>query len=114
MRCAGNGADLEALVPLGSCRRGDPTLLRRSRRSLASWLAVALLLVAGCGAQPRPLEPPRGIVLIVLDTLRADGLSAYGNPRDTSPAIDSLATRGVLFENAMSHARGRCRASSVC
>jgi arylsulfatase A-like enzyme len=85
-------------------RRGDPTLQRRSCRGLGPWIAVALLLVAGCGTQPRPLEPPRGIVLIVLDTLRADGLSAYGNPRDTSPAIDSLATRGVLFENAMSHA----------
>lgn len=40
----------------------------------------------------------------MLDTLRADGLSAYGNPRATSPAIDALAARGVLFENAMSHA----------
>jgi len=91
-------------VPLGKCRQGDCALQRRSRRALAPWLALALLLGAGCGAGPRPLEAPRGIVLIVLDTLRADGLSAYGNPRATSPAIDSLAARGVLFENAMSHA----------
>ena len=40
----------------------------------------------------------------MLDTLRADGLSAYGNPRPTSPAVDALAARGVLFENAVSHA----------
>ncbi len=77
---------------------------RRSRRCLGSWFALAVLFGAGCGAGPHPLEAPRGIVLIVLDTLRADGLSTYGNPRDTSPAIDSLAARGVLFENAISHA----------
>ena len=40
------------------------------------------------------------IVLIVLDTLRADHLSSYGYPRVTSPNIDQLADQGVLFENA--------------
>ena len=40
------------------------------------------------------------IVLIVLDTLRADHLSSYGYPRATSPNIDQLANQGVLFENA--------------
>lgn len=43
-------------------------------------------------------------MLIVLDTLRADGLSAYGNPRNTSPRIDRLAAEGVLFENTISNA----------
>jgi arylsulfatase A-like enzyme len=66
-------------------------------------LALALLL-PGCGERAPVLPTPRGICLIVLDTLRADGLSVYGNPRDTSPAIDALAARGVLFENAVSHA----------
>jgi len=69
--------------------------------------AAALLVcgaLLGCGSAPRDLPPPHGIVLIVLDTLRADGLAAYGNPRPTSPAIDQLAREGVLFENAISHA----------
>jgi arylsulfatase A-like enzyme len=43
-----------------------------------------------------------GAVLVVLDTLRADGLSAYGNPRPTSPRIDALARRSVLFERVVS------------
>lgn len=43
-------------------------------------------------------------MLIVLDTLRADRLSAYGNPRRTSPHLDALARKGVLFERAVSHA----------
>jgi len=39
------------------------------------------------------------IVLIAVDTLRADALSCYGNPKPTSPHIDRLAHRGTLFEN---------------
>jgi len=39
------------------------------------------------------------VVLIVIDTLRADHLSCYGYFRNTSPTIDRLAREGVLFEN---------------
>jgi choline-sulfatase len=64
-------------------------------------LGLALLLPsAGCGRNERP----RGIVLVVIDTLRADHLSAYGNPRPVSPHIDALARNGVLFEDAFTHA----------
>ena len=42
------------------------------------------------------------VIVIVVDTLRADHLSSYGYDRDTSPFIDSLAADGVLFENAIS------------
>jgi arylsulfatase A-like enzyme len=45
------------------------------------------------------------IVLIVLDTLRADRLSCYGYPRDTSPHLDAFAQSGVLFERAISPAQ---------
>jgi arylsulfatase A-like enzyme len=45
-------------------------------------------------------ETPNVIVLVV-DTLRADHLSSYGYERDTSPFIDSLAAEGVRFENAI-------------
>ena len=40
------------------------------------------------------------VVLICVDTLRADGLSCYGNLRRTSPRLDALAARGTLFERA--------------
>jgi arylsulfatase A-like enzyme len=39
------------------------------------------------------------VVLIAIDTLRADALSCYGNARPTSPNLDALAGDGVLFEN---------------
>lgn len=47
-------------------------------------------------------EEPRGIILISLDTLRADHLACYGYERATSPAIDRLASEGVLFRQALS------------
>ena len=46
---------------------------------------------------PRQLP---NIVLIVVDTLRADRLSAYGNPAPTSPHIDRLLTAGARFTAA--------------
>lgn len=65
--------------------------------------ATALALAAfalGCRlAEP---EQPPDIVLITIDTLRADHLGAYGYDRPTSPALDRLAREGVLFENAHS------------
>ena len=42
------------------------------------------------------------VLVIVVDTLRADHLSSYGYSRPTSPSIDALAHQGTLFENAVS------------
>ena len=44
------------------------------------------------------------IVVIVIDALRADSLSCYGYPLETSPGIDRIAGEGVLFENAYTQA----------
>ena len=63
-------------------------------------MLLALLLV-GCPPGIDPAPRPQGVVLISLDTLRADRLGAYGYARPTSPAIDALAAEGVLFEQAM-------------
>jgi arylsulfatase A-like enzyme len=48
-------------------------------------------------------EPGANVVLIVLDALRYDHISASGYYRETSPNMDNLATEGVLFTNARSH-----------
>ena len=46
----------------------------------------------------------RGVVLVVIDTLRADHLGAYGYARATSPHLDAFASESTLFENAVSTA----------
>lgn len=46
--------------------------------------------------------PNCNVILIGIDTLRADHLSSYGYSRKTSPNIDKLAEKGVLFKNAYS------------
>ena len=47
----------------------------------------------------RPPEERKNVILICLDTLRADHLGCYGYPRKTSPNIDSLTTDSALFLN---------------
>ena len=44
------------------------------------------------------------IILVTVDTLRADHLSCYGYPKNTSPNIDAFAQEALLFENCFSHA----------
>ena len=61
--------------------------------------ALAAFLVA-CGSEDRPLN----VLVIAIDTLRADHLGCYGYKRSTSPMIDALASRGVLVERAVSQA----------
>ena len=69
------------------------------------WICLALwLLVVGCTSElDVTVDPPQRIVLVTLDTLRADHMSAYGHPIQTTPFFDSLAEEGVLFRRAYSH-----------
>jgi arylsulfatase A-like enzyme len=65
-------------------------------------LAGALLGAHGCDRRaPSNDKPaPANIVLIVIDTLRADHLGCYGYFRDTSPNIDAFAEQAIFFEQA--------------
>lgn len=73
---------------------------------LVTFLALLLLVAGGAGwflVRPRSIEArPVNIVIISLDTCRADHLSCYGFPRETTPNIDNVAREGLLFENAIS------------
>jgi len=60
---------------------------------------ACLVLVLGACSPGAP--PPRGLVLVCIDTLRADHLGAYGYPRPTSPRIDALAREAILFRNTL-------------
>jgi arylsulfatase A-like enzyme len=48
-----------------------------------------------------PANAPH-VVLVTIDTLRADRLGTYGYPRDTTPNIDAIAAEGAVFERAYS------------
>lgn len=63
---------------------------------------LANLKTEPCHANFEPHD--YNIVLISIDTLRADRLGSYGYSRDTSPNIDALASDGLLFENCFSQA----------
>jgi len=94
-------------------------LNRLLRRRLLYIAAAVVLVVVGIGLQldirtnPRPLGGPEEIValrarddlnllFVLIDTMRADRLSAYGYDRETSPNIDALAATGVRFAENLS------------
>ncbi len=58
-------------------------------------ILIPALFLASCGLDN---SGPPNIVLLVVDTLRADHLSGYGYERETSPFLDSLIERGSAFE----------------
>lgn len=60
-------------------------------------LTALLVLLVGCSPAAGP-EPPPDVVVVTIDTLRADHLGGYGYPRETSPNLDALAASGVRFE----------------
>ena len=57
------------------------------------------LWLSGCSRQDHAKRP--NVILISIDTLRADHLGCYGYDRPTSPAIDEFASHSMLFEDAM-------------
>jgi len=61
--------------------------------------AVILPLLTGC--QPR--APQRlNLIMVLVDTLRADHMSAYGYARQTTPFLDAFFSEGIVFERARS------------
>lgn len=87
------------------------------RISILTFSTLAMLVLASCKSSPHsaadkqiPIATvsnstveaqPENIVLITLDTVRADHLHCYGNDKIKTPTIDNLARNGVLFEKAV-------------
>ncbi len=69
---------------------------RLARR--AGLAAAAALLACGQSPQGRP-----NLVLVSLDTVRADHCSVYAYARDTTPHLRALAETGIRFERAYAH-----------
>jgi arylsulfatase A-like enzyme len=75
--------------------------LRTGKRARLRWALApaltAIALAAGCRDAP---EPPRHLVLITVDTLRADRLEAYGGALGLTPHLDALARQSEVFLRA--------------
>ena len=66
---------------------------------MRTWRTLALLLLA-LGACARSAPPPN-LVIVTLDTTRADHLGLYGYFRDTSPHLDAFAKQAIVFDRAV-------------
>jgi arylsulfatase A-like enzyme len=64
--------------------------------AVAPILIFALVGLTGCGKAPEV-----NLLIMTIDTLRADHLSCYGYPKATSPRMDRFASDGVLFEHVV-------------
>ena len=89
---------------------GVVTAWRRSAPLLLGALALMMVGIQGgksisesraVSKLPAAAPSSPNVLVIVVDTLRADHLSSYGYSRLTSPNIDNLARNGTLFENAI-------------
>ena len=79
------------------------TTWRAGRGLAVIALGVGLLGSASCGRR-EALVSKRDVILVVIDTLRSDALSLYGNARSTSPNLDRLARSSVVFDTVFSQA----------
>ncbi|MHC4944556.1 MAG: sulfatase [Planctomycetota bacterium] len=89
--------------------RGIDTPIKRFPRAFSGTVvsavillsALCMLLLNGCG-KSKPRKP--NLLLVSVDTLRADRLHCYGNPASLSPTVDALASQGLRFETCFAHA----------
>ncbi|HJL14543.1 MAG TPA: sulfatase [Sandaracinaceae bacterium LLY-WYZ-13_1] len=82
---------------------GDDSTTRDAAMGAGVLLLFAVVIGVARWEGDRPPRPPN-LVVIVIDTLRADALSSYGHPEATSPELDALARRGVRFDDVLSNA----------
>lgn len=82
------------VVPVSLTRRG---FLQHLGTAAAAGIANPLT-----GAPAEGGRRPKNVVFICLDTVRADRLGCYGYERNTSPNVDALAKRSVVFDDALS------------
>jgi arylsulfatase A-like enzyme/Flp pilus assembly protein TadD len=85
--------------------RGDSRAAGRAGRRVAMLLGIAGAIAAlwwldRAGPRPVRRDPGQNVLLITIDTLRADALGVYGNKTVATPWMDRLAREGVRFEQA--------------
>ena len=93
--------DLHTPWPIAIWGKGMATMAAVLLLGIGLYLIGRSTRLSAVEASPSAAARGPNIVLITLDTVRADHLSTYGYSRPTTPHLDSFARRGVLFENAI-------------
>lgn len=88
------------IQPYQPGRMASTVRLARPPSITAAAILLGLAGLTGCG-EAQPASRPN-VILITLDTVRADFLSCYGSTNGATPAVDQLAAAGTLFEDAAS------------
>jgi arylsulfatase A-like enzyme len=105
------GTGVHAARLVASHREGFRRMISRSLVPLGALASIAAVTMFGAlwlrernalAAVPdaRPAAP--NVILIILDTVRAASMSLYGYDRPTTPNLERLASRGVVFDRALS------------
>lgn len=108
---------LGVAIQFGRVARRRTRSLARSARGALPWMAgvsagIALVIAGASAVQERADGRLRGtapagapnVLLLILDTVRAQDLGLYGYARQTSPEIERLASSGVTFDRALATA----------
>ena len=100
------GASLAAglLARIGVSQGSLTRMVLLSTRALLLSALSAACSVQAADTAPLGRAKGRSVLMVVVDTLRADHLGCYGYPRATSRFIDTLARRGVTFKVAITAA----------
>jgi arylsulfatase A-like enzyme len=81
-------------------RHNPPTgqfIRQKMRRTVKIIPIVLASMILSCGQDGSPVN----VVLIGVDTLRPDHMSCYGYDRNTTPNVDRIARKGILFEDVI-------------
>jgi arylsulfatase A-like enzyme len=85
----------KAHIPSGRSIIRGGSMMRRARFS------ILLLGVVSLGCHREKLRKPVNVVLVSIDSLRADHVRSYGYARETTPTLDRIAAEGALFESVV-------------
>src|SRR5439155_4152983 len=102
-RCGGKAVGIARNSLMNTkCNHEDTKPRRITYTGITSCLRVLVVafMSISCGRAERTSPRARNLVLITIDTLRADHVGAYGYARAHTPALDGLARSGVMFERA--------------
>lgn len=81
----------------------DSAMQRIELKNALRLLALALMSASSCaGATPPASKPAPNVLLVTIDTVRADHLGCYGDTHIQTPTVDALAREGIVFEHAIS------------